>query len=120
MSHNIEDMIKIGEVDGYSIGIFGQEVGVPHFHFYKEGGKKGGIQLLQNDYFYHADWTDELDENEIKKLVKFLIEVVKSDIDTKFVKFLTNYEILCCNWDLCNDDSSYFDNNDIMPNYLEM
>ena len=36
MSHNIEDMIKIGEVDGYSIGIFGQEVGVPHFHFYKE------------------------------------------------------------------------------------
>ena len=119
MGHNIEDMIKIGEVDGYSIGIFGQEVGVPHFHFYKEGGKKGGIQLLQNEYFYHADWNNELTDEEMKKLVEFLNTEVESDIDTKFVKKLSNYEILCCNWDLANDDSVYVDNGG-MPKYEEI
>ena len=119
MSHNIEDMIKIGEVDGYSIGIFGQEVGVPHFHFYKKNGKKGGIQLLQNEYFYHADWNDKLTEEEIKKLVDFLNTEVESDMDTKFIKKLSNYEILCCNWDLIYSDD-YYETIGYMPNYLEM
>ena len=125
MGHNIEDMIKIGEVDGYSIGIFGQEVGVPHFHFYKENGKKGGIQLLQNDYFYHADWNDELTDEEMKKLVDFLNTEVEFNIDneykidTKFVKKLSNYEILCCNWDLIYLDNCYVTIG-YMPNYLEM
>ena len=120
MGHDIQDIIKIGEVDGYTIGVFGQEVGVPHFHFYKEGEKKGGIQLLENRYFYHADWNDELIDEEMRKFVDFLKTEVESDVPTKFVNKLSNYEILCCNWDLANDDSVYVDNSGIMPKYEEI
>ena len=85
---------------------------------FESGGETfDGIHL--DDYFYHADWNDELTEEEIIKLVDFLITEVESDMDTKFVKELSNYEILCCNWDLIYSDGCY-ETIGYMPNYLEM
>ena len=55
----------------------------------------------------------------MKKLVEFLNTEVESDIDTKFVTKLSNYEILCCNWDLIYSDN-YYETIGYMPNYLEM
>ena len=63
--------------------------------------------------------NDELTDEEMKKLVDFLNTEVESNMNTKFVTKLSNYEILCCNWDLIYSDDCY-ETIGYMPNYLEM
>lgn len=110
--HKIEEMARVGSMNGFDFKVYGGEGSYPHIHM-DSADKSVYIRLDKCDYFLHNSGPDMLNSNERKILVKFM--------NTKHKKYnVTYWEYMINLWNENNPEYEIDDTKLKMPDYSKL
>lgn len=114
---NLTERARIGFTDdGFEVYINTDDGGdIPHFHYRTKGTWEfhSCIKIKSAEYFEHEGKESKLNSKQRRELVKFLNNIDKHD------KTKTNWQTLINEWNR-NNSSQEVDENQSMPNYLNL
>lgn len=109
--HKLEEMARVGSLNGFEFKVYGGERNIPHIHM-DSADKKVCIRLDIAEYYAHGKSKDTLNSNERDILIDFM--------NNRHRRFdITNYEYMLNLWNE-NNPNYEIDEEMQMPDYKNL